>query len=184
MRLYVFKNQVIRLLIALIPGAGTRTKLIKRIHFFNEMGEHVHFQPRHLPADPKFIRIHNNVSVASDVLFITHDIMHNVFNNYDPEYHRYKSHLGCIEIMDNVFIGSNVTILPNVRIGPNAIVAAGAVVTKDVPPGSLVGGVPAKVIGSFDDMMSKRREESRYITESNRNKRITPEWEKFIKERN
>ena len=55
-----------------------------------------------------------------------------------------------------VFIGANSTILYGVRIGPNAIVAAGSVVTKDVPPGSVVGGVPAKVIGSFADVAQKR----------------------------
>lgn len=58
--------------------------------------------------------------------------------------------------MDNVFIGSNTTILGGVRIGPNAIVAAGSVVTKDVPENSIVGGVPAKVIGSFEDFRRKR----------------------------
>lgn len=59
--------------------------------------------------------------------------------------------------MDNVFIGSNTSILSNVRIGPNAIVAAGSVVTKDVPPNSVVAGVPAKVIGTFDSYMEKRK---------------------------
>ena len=51
-------------------------------------------------------------------------------------------------IGDYVWIGSRCTILPGVRIGDNAICAAGAVVTKEVPPNSIVGGVPAKVIGS------------------------------------
>ena len=46
------------------------------------------------------------------------------------------------------FIGGNAIILPGVRVGPNAIVAAGAVVTRDVPPGTIVGGNPATVIES------------------------------------
>lgn len=46
----------------------------------------------------------------------------------------------------NVWIGSHATILPDVTIGDGAIVAAGAVVTKDVPANTIVGGVPAKVI--------------------------------------
>lgn len=50
----------------------------------------------------------------------------------------------------NVWIGANATILPGVRIGENAIVAAGAVVTKDVPANTIVGGVPAKVLRTIE----------------------------------
>lgn len=46
-----------------------------------------------------------------------------------------------------MFIGANAIILPNVKIGPNAIIGAGAIVTKDVLPGTIVGGVPARKIG-------------------------------------
>ena len=51
-----------------------------------------------------------------------------------------------IHIEDKVWLGANVTILPGVTIGEGAIVAAGPVVTKDVPPRTIVGGIPAKVI--------------------------------------
>ena len=51
-----------------------------------------------------------------------------------------------IVIHDNVWIGTRATILKGVTIGEGAIVAAGAVVTKNVPPHTLVGGVPAKII--------------------------------------
>jgi Acetyltransferase (isoleucine patch superfamily) len=50
-------------------------------------------------------------------------------------------------IEDYVFIGPRAIILPGVKIGKGAVVAAGAVVTKDVAPFSVVGGVPAKIIG-------------------------------------
>ena len=53
-----------------------------------------------------------------------------------------------IKIEDDVWIGTNCTILGGVSIGKGAIVAAGAVVTKGVEAYSIVGGVPAKVIGS------------------------------------
>lgn len=71
----------------------------------------------------------------------------------------YPIHLGCVEIMDNCFIGSESIILPDIRIGPNAIVAAGAVVTKDVPEGAIVAGNPAKVIGALNALLEKRKDE-------------------------
>ena len=51
-----------------------------------------------------------------------------------------------IHIGRNVWIGANATVLPGVTIGDNAVVAAGAVVTKNVPENTVVGGVPAKVL--------------------------------------
>ncbi|XHX79376.1 MAG: acyltransferase [Stenomitos frigidus ULC029] len=53
-----------------------------------------------------------------------------------------------ITIEDNVWIGAGVTILDGCRIGRGAVIGAGAVVTKDVEPDAIVGGVPAKKIGS------------------------------------
>ena len=51
-----------------------------------------------------------------------------------------------VTIEDDIWIGANAVILPGVTIGHHSVVAAGAVVTKDVPPHSLVAGVPAKII--------------------------------------
>ncbi|MEG1486891.1 sugar O-acetyltransferase [Lactococcus sp.] len=51
-----------------------------------------------------------------------------------------------ITIEDNVWIGGSATILPGVTVGRNSIIAAGAVVTKDVPSNSIVGGNPARLI--------------------------------------
>ena len=53
-------------------------------------------------------------------------------------------------IEDNCFIGARAIIMPGVTIGPNSVVGAGAVVTRNVPPDSVVAGVPAKVITSVD----------------------------------
>lgn len=51
-----------------------------------------------------------------------------------------------VTIEDDIWIGANAVVLPGVKIGHHSVVAAGAVVTKDVPPHSLVAGVPAKII--------------------------------------
>jgi len=56
---------------------------------------------------------------------------------------------GKIHIKRNAWIGANATILPGVIIGENSIVAAGAVVSKNVPDNTIVGGIPAKIIKSI-----------------------------------
>ena len=55
-----------------------------------------------------------------------------------------------ITIGDRVWVGTRAVVLKGVTIGDGAVIAAGAVVTKDVPPGAVVAGVPARVIGSAD----------------------------------
>lgn len=83
--------------------------------------------------------IGNHVDIASEVMIYNSE--HDVHDeNFRPIY-------GPVVIEDYVFIGPRVIIQPGVRIGKGAIVAAGAVVTKDVSEFSIVGGVPAKVIG-------------------------------------
>ena len=67
----------------------------------------------------------------------------------------------------------------DLRIGPNAIVAAGSVVVKDVPPGTIVGGNPAKVIGKFDDLLNKRLQTD-YEQPAKTNEEL---WEEFYKAR-
>ncbi len=56
-----------------------------------------------------------------------------------------------IHIGRNVWIGANATVLPGVTIGDGSIVAAGAVVTKDVPENTIVGGVPARIIRQLSE---------------------------------
>lgn len=50
----------------------------------------------------------------------------------------------------NVWVGANATFLPGVTVGENAVIAAGAVVTKDVPANTVVGGVPTKVLRAIE----------------------------------
>lgn len=58
---------------------------------------------------------------------------------------------GAVVIKRNAWVGAGATILPRVTIGENAVVAAGAVVSRDVPANTVVGGVPAKILKELDD---------------------------------
>lgn len=82
------------------------------------------------------LTIHTGNHARSVGKFVTDITKENKPKGYDKD----------VIIERDVWIGSNVTILAGVRVGRGATIAAGAVVNKDVPPYSIVGGVPAKVI--------------------------------------
>lgn len=105
-----------RIRIALIGSALKRTQYIVRHNIFAEVGNNFFFQPWIIPINAKHIRFHNNVAVASNVTFCNHDVIQKVFNNIDESRQCNKKY-GCIEVMDNVFIGANSTIMYNVRLG-------------------------------------------------------------------
>lgn len=85
------------------------------------------------------ITIEDNVLIAPKVSLLSegHPVASNERQSLVP---------GHIHIKKNAWIGAGATILPGVTIGENAVVAAGAVVSKDVPANTVVGGIPAKII--------------------------------------
>ena len=149
------KKQLKRLRIALIFESNKRTKYIVKHNIFKSVGKNFFFQPRFIPSDPELISFKDNVVVASNVTFITHDVSHLMLNNLSDE--KYSYNAAGIEVGSNVFIGANTTILPNVKIGNNVVIGACSVITKDIPDNSVVVGTPAHVIETFDEYLQKRR---------------------------
>lgn len=133
-----------------------RANYIRKHELFRSTGKHCMFMPRKMPLYPKLISLGDNVWIASDVLLVPHDAIHHMLN-YCMKGGEFQEKIGCIDIRDNVFIGSRKTLLPNVTIGSNTVIAAGSLVNKSIPGNGVYGGVPAKYICSLDDLIEKRR---------------------------
>lgn len=89
------------------------------------------------------IFIGNQIAIGPNCIIYTHD---HDYTKADKPAWKGGVKTKPIRIKDGAWVGSSVTILPGVTIGEKAVIAAGAVVTKDVEPETIVGGVPAKVI--------------------------------------
>ena len=87
---------------------------------------------------PLLIGSHVSISIRSVILTLEHDLADQDFRALGAPVH----------IGDHAFIGTGAIVLPGVSIGEGAAVAAGAVVTRDVEPFTIVGGVPARPIGA------------------------------------
>ena len=92
--------------------------------------------------------------ILGDGCQIGHNVVFATLNHELLPERRNVTHPAPIVLGKKVWVGSNATILQGVTIGDNAVVAAGAVVTKDVPANTIVGGVPARVIKRIDESIT------------------------------
>lgn len=88
--------------------------------------------------------------VIGDGALIGHNVVLATINHALAPSENRRNYYAPVKIGNNVWIGSNATVLPGVTIGEWSVVAAGAVVSKDVPPYTVVGGVPAKALKKID----------------------------------
>jgi len=141
-----------------IPWHGFRLFIYRFLLRMN-IGEHTNFAWRARFFFPWGIKIGNHCVIGNDA-FLDGRCRITIGNNvvlsmgvwiwtwqHDPQSPMFESRGGPVVIEDYAWISSRVTILPNVIIGRGAVVAANALVTKNVKPYTIVGGVPAKVIG-------------------------------------
>lgn len=133
------------------PDGYAWTRYLKRHGGFHAIGEGCAIQMNVTVTDPPHVRIGDNVHLTGCTLF-GHD---GTVSMVKQAFAIRADAVGKIDIRDNVFVGHQAIVMPGVTIGPNAIVAAGAVVTRDVPPNSVVAGVPARVVGRLDAYVAK-----------------------------
>ena len=119
-------------------------------HIGVHIGENCLIGIRDWSTEPYLIHIGNNVQITSGVHFYTHgggNCIRKLYPTFDV--------FGKIIINDWAYVGSGSHLLPGVTVGEGALVAAGSVVTKSVPPYSVVAGNPARVICSTQDYLEK-----------------------------
>jgi maltose O-acetyltransferase len=97
------------------------------------------------------IEIGDDVVVAPQAYFLAHDASTKRALGY--------TRIGRTRIGHRVFIGARAVIMPGVSVGDDAIVGAGCVVTRDVPPGTIVVGNPAQEVGLTADYLHRQAEE-------------------------
>ena len=105
------------------------------------IGDHTRIGLHNTIIGPVDIGNHVNLAQGITVTALNHN-----FSDTNKRIDEQGVSTNPVTIEDDVWVGANAVILPGVTIGEHCVVAAGAVVTKDVPPHSLVAGVPAKVI--------------------------------------
>lgn len=113
--------------------------------FYTDCGKNILFGKRVFVNSGCKFQDQGGVTIGDDVLIGHNCVIATLNHNQAPD-QRGNLIPSPVRIGNKVWIGANATILPGVTIGDGAIIAAGAVVTKDVAPMTIVGGVPAKFI--------------------------------------
>ena len=146
--------------IELIYSRVNRIKYVKRIGVNFGKNLHIYGNPFGMfGSEPWCITLGDNVHITDGVRFITHDGGTLIFRHIVPDLEITKP----IKVGNYVYFGTRSMVMPGVTIGDNCIIAAGAVVTKDVPSGTVVGGVPARVIKTTEEYFEKIKKESLHL---------------------
>ncbi len=166
--------------------AKKKAAYLKKHDLLGSIGENCKWGPWRLPLYPKLIRLHDNVIVHKKAVFVTHDMLNRFLATCYPDSDfGSPERIGCIEVMDNVYIAMRTYIMTNVRIGSNCVITAGSVVTSDIPDNSIASGNPAKPVGRFDMFAALRKmgksQRKKFKNQELPDEVAEEEWAKFYK---
>lgn len=113
--------------------------------FYTDFGKNIHLGKNVFINSACQFQDQGGIFIGDGCLIGPGTMMATLNHGFEPEHRQNMTHAPIV-LGKGVWTGAHVTILPGVTIGDNAIIAAGAVVAKDVPANTIVGGVPAKVI--------------------------------------
>ncbi len=103
------------------------------------------------PNFPWLIKFGDNVTLTDRVQILAHDASMKRHLNYTK--------IGKVDIGNRVYIGVGSVVLPGVTIGDNVVIAAGSVVSRDIPSNSVAKGTPAKVTGTIEEFVARKKAE-------------------------
>jgi acetyltransferase-like isoleucine patch superfamily enzyme len=133
------------------PLPDEYAEYLRRHGSFYSMGEKCSILQSTVFTDPAYVRLGNNVQFGSCCVLGHSGVVKMLNRAYGVK----LDSVGKSDFRDNVFVGYGAIIMPGLTIGPNAIIGAGSVVTRDVPPNSVVAGAPARCIGTIDEAIKK-----------------------------
>lgn len=146
----------VRALFSKITGEDVDDSFCLFPPFYTDFGKNTHVGKNVFINSGCHFQDQGGVTIGDGSLIGHNVVLATINHGFDPA-HRGDNHPAPIVIGKNVWIGSNATVLPGVTIGDGAIVAAGAVVTKDVSPMTVAGGVPAHVLRTIEPSVNKTK---------------------------